>query len=118
MKKNYGKDWWDDKTSTPIKDKYNDRKSKEDMNPWHGKRGAHPIFYIDLVDLGKIININWPSFKDILPSQHWLKQRIDELSHSRNPVAHMNPISNRDYRRVELYVTDLMRHLKDKETLI
>jgi hypothetical protein len=118
MQKIYGPNWWELKVSTDIKGKIQTRKEKEDKNPWHGKRGAHSIYYTDLEQLVHIVRNNWADFKDILPNQQWLVQRLEEISHSRNPVAHMNPLSKHDIQRIRVYFQDWERQITAKRPLI
>jgi len=39
MQKAHGATWWELKVSQEIQEEVKKRKSKEDKNPWHGKRG-------------------------------------------------------------------------------
>jgi len=108
MRHAYGNNWWDinTKVSTDIRNKVKDRMANEDKNPWHGRRGAHPIYYTDLEHLGQIVKNNWPLFRQILPTQEWFLQRVKEISQSRNPVAHMNPLTKEDIERIKVYTRD------------
>ncbi len=114
----HGPKWWDMKVSRDIREEVQKRNAKEDQNPWHGKRGAHPIYYTGLEHLGRIVQNNWGNFNAILPTPQWLKQRVDEISHSRNPVAHMNPLSKNDIQRIKVYCQDWQRLVTAKRNLI
>lgn len=118
MQKAHGLDWWDVKVGRGIREEVQRRRAKEDQNPWHGKRGAHPIYYTDLDHLGLIVQNNWADFKQILPSPQWVRQRIDEIAHSRNPVAHMNPISKDDIQRINVYFRDWVKLIEANRTRI
>ena len=120
MRNSYGDNWWDidTKVSTDIRNTVKDRIAKEDRNPWHGRRGAHPIYYTDLEHLGQIVKNNWPLFKLILPTQEWFLQRVKEISHSRNPVAHMNPLSKEDVDRIKVYTKDWEKQIAQKKSAI
>lgn len=118
MQSSYGPDWWEEKVSTPIRGEVQKRKLKEDQNPWHGRRGAHPIHYTDLEHLGRIVQNNWEVFKAILPSPQWLTQRLEEIGHSRNPVAHMNPIKRDDLQRIKVYFRDWQHLVRAKRSLV
>lgn len=118
MHKAHGPNWWDSKVSSGIREEVEKRKKREDENPWHGKRGAHPIYYTDLDHLGRIVQNNWVDFKAILPRPQWLEQRLDEMGHSRNPVAHMNPLSRNDIQRIKVYFRDWETLVKAKRNLI
>ncbi len=114
----HGANWWDMKVSKEIREEVQRRKAKEEQNPWHGKRGVHLIYYTDLEDLGRIVQSNWADFKAILPKPQWLTQRLDEVSHSRNPVAHMNPLSRDDIQRIKVYFRDWGKLIVAKRALI
>lgn len=120
MRHAYGNNWWDidTKVSTDIRNTVKDRIAKEDKNPWHGRRGAHPIYYTDLEHLGQIVKNNWPLFKQILPTQEWFLQRVKEISHSRNPVAHMNPLLKEDVDRIKVYTRDWEKLINQKKNAI
>lgn len=108
----YGKNWWDAQVSTQVKKDVKDRMDKEKENRWHGKRGAHPIFYTDIGDLKSIISKNWQDFRNIIKKeQEWVKLKIDEIEFSRNVIAHNNPLSNDDIQRVEVNFKDWFKQL-------
>ena len=118
MQSAHGPAWWDAKVSKDTRQEVQKRKTKEDQNPWHGKRGVHPIYYTDLEHLGRIVQNNWTDFKAILPTIQWLTQRVDEISHSRNPVAHMNPLSKDDIQRIRVYFRDWEKQIRSKRTIM
>ena len=112
LEKKYGKDWWDHCVKKEVKDLVDERKKRERTTPWHGKRGQHEIFYSDFPDLKTIISRNWDSFKEIFPTQPWIFQRLEELEHPRNVVAHNNPVSAEDMTRIVLYFSDWTKQLE------
>jgi hypothetical protein len=118
LEKAHGKDWWQLTVAGRVQAIVTDRIQKEDKQPWHGKRGQHEIFYSDFGDLKKIITKNWDDFKAIFPSQAWICQRLDELEHPRNVMAHHNPIGSADLNRIDLYFSDWIALLKSKCNLI
>jgi hypothetical protein len=111
MSSEHGDKWWELKVGYTIKKKVSDRIKKEYKNRWHGKRGAHPIFYTDIEDLKSIITTNWKSFKNFFPNQQWVTVRIDEIEMSRNIVAHNNPLEKRDIQRLEIYLGDWIKQI-------
>lgn len=113
----HGKGWWQTRVKKDVKDKVAGRKKKEDDKPWHGKRGQHEIFYTDFRDLSGIITKNWSDFEPLLDSQAWLL-KLGELEHPRNVLAHHNPVSPQDLRRIELYLDDWVELLKSKKHLV
>lgn len=118
MKGKYGANWWDTKVHKDIKKTVQDRKNDEQKNPWHGPRGAHEIYYTDLEHLQRIVQNNWCDFEAILPDQQWFTQRLKEISKSRNPVAHMNPLNPKDIKRIEVYYRDWQDQIKNKRSEI
>lgn len=106
MEAKFGKDWWNNRVGLKLKQKVKDRIEKEDKNRWHGKRGAHPIFYTDIDDLKSVVSSNWTEFQDIFPELQWITGKIDEIEMSRNVIAHNNPLEDRDITRLELNLQD------------
>jgi len=113
MESKVGLDWWDSKVSHEIREKVEERLKEE--HRWHGRRGAHKIFYTDLGDLASIITTNWQNFKDVLPNVAWVTSRIKEFELSRNIVAHNNPLPKREIKRLELYCEDWIRQITTRE---
>ncbi len=113
MVSKYDKDWWD-KATIPIKvkQKVEIRINDEDKNRWHGKRGAHPIFYTDIEELTSIIENNWKEFVSLLPQQHWVKTMIEIIGTSRNVVAHNNPLSPDDISALKVHFKQWTNQIK------
>jgi hypothetical protein len=118
LEKKHGLDWWASKVAKRVKDEVASRILKEQKQPWHGKRGQHEIFYSDFHDLINIINANFGDFKHIFPSQQWITQKLEELEHPRNVLAHHNPLSIQDKKRIELYYQDIITLLFSKKDQI
>lgn len=106
MTSKHGEKWWDAKVGAKTKDKVKGRMENEDRNRWHGKRGAHPIFYTDIDELKSIITGNWLDFQDVFPDLQWVTGKIDEIEMSRNVIAHNNPLEDRDITRLKLNLED------------
>jgi hypothetical protein len=119
LESKYGKDWWALKVSSKSRGKATDRQNKEGRNRWHGKRGEHPIFYVDIDDLQKIITSNFEDFKNQLPAVdrpvEWLTNRIEEVEQSRNIIAHNNPLSDDDITRVRIYFKDWIKQIAEQK---
>ncbi len=81
----HGRDWWLTQAPSGVRKLVQGRKDKEDMVPWHGKRGAHEIYYSDFSDLRNIIEKNWADFEPIIHKQHWINQWLEELEPARTP---------------------------------
>jgi len=114
MESSYGKEWWtSNKISGKTKRKVTDRLEKESKNKWHGKRGAHPIFYTDIDDLANIITNNWKDFENYFPSQSWITAKIEIIETSRNVVSHNNPLSPDDIASVKLNFKQWTKQVKE-----
>jgi len=115
MESNYGLNWWSSHVSPQTQSRSSDRKSKEKANRWHSNRGAHEIFYVDISDYKGIITKNWsvfePYFSGLSRPQEWILNRIDEITLSRNIVAHMNPLEKDDIERIKLYLRDWLKQI-------
>ena len=59
--------------------------------------------------LSDVIVANWDDFSDLVPSQHWIKQRFDELEKARNFVAHNRLLLSGEFQRLEMYINDWNR---------
>ena len=83
-------------------------------------RKARPTsdIYSEFTDLKNIISKNWEDFKNVFPSQQWIFQKLDELEHPRNVIAHNNPLGKDDTKRIELYFADWVSLLRLKRDLI
>jgi Swt1-like HEPN len=96
MKAKHGEGWWDSQLTTgklkTVHQKAADRKMNE--KKWHQGRGSHPIDYVDLSDLGVIIQSNGSLFLPTIFDNdiEWFRQFMKELEPSRNVVCHMNPL--------------------------
>lgn len=66
----------------------------------------------------RIVQNNWADFQLIIPSIQWLSQRLEDISRSRNPAMHMNPLGKRDIDRVRLYFHDWESLVSSKRDLI
>jgi len=88
-------DWWNKKVSSDIKDYAARIQQAEKKHDWLPKRGNHPIYYIGLNELFKIISKNYSNhFKHIFTDQGNLRTWINECVPIRNLLAHnvrLNP---------------------------
>jgi len=114
MEPKYGPDWWNKaKIVSKVKEKVKIRKKDEDKNRWHGKRGAHEIFYTDIEELTSIMENNWDDFKKYLPKQYWVKTIIEIIGTSRNVVAHNNPLTNDDISALKVHFKQWTKQIKN-----
>jgi len=62
--------------------------------------------YVDFGDLAAIIFQNWQHFKDFMPTQEWVRQRMTELEKARNFVAHNRMLLPSEFQRIYMYISD------------
>ncbi len=103
---NYGTKWWSEKVANKIQTKVSERREKEGVNRWHVQRGASEIYYTDFGDLSSIITNNWTDFEELFPDQQWVASRLSDLESSRNVIAHMNTLDDREISRIKMYLED------------
>lgn len=102
LRKQHGNDWWTKSAPQKVQGVATTRKAGEKTDPWHGKRGARPIDYVDLSDLEKIIKHNWKLFEKIFLTPAWIEVLVThDMNVSRRVVAHMNPLAADDIKNVE-----------------
>jgi len=120
LEKEFGSNWWLRKMNTKklskIVDNVKKRLTKEVRIAWHGKRGAHPIYYSDFDDLITILEVYKNVFNKYINNQKgkagWLVAKLYEVEPSRNIIAHHNPLSDRDFSRVEGNLMDWIKQLE------
>lgn len=117
LKKAFCDDWWDKVVPTKVRQKAEDRKADEAKDPWHGKRGAALIDYLDLTDLPAIVTANkaWPHFKPLFGRMSWFSELVNDLNVSRRVAAHMNPLEADDVKNVEAAFRKWAKLLKARE---
>jgi len=97
---------WADKLPSKIKDFAESRQKTAFGDSWLEGEKSDLLGFVDFGQLASIIIENWSHFESIVPSQHWLKQRMDELEKVRNFIAHNGVLLPNEYQRVYLYVAD------------
>ncbi len=102
----YADKWFEQKTTTGMKEKIENRKKDEEKNNWHIGRNSHPIYYLDFGDLGLLIQNNWADFKDFFENQAWVISRMQEAERTRNVIAHTNYLAAEEGQRLEMYLRD------------
>jgi hypothetical protein len=70
-----------------------------------GEKGD-PLQFVQFGHLADIVIGTWEDFSDLIPSQHWVKQRMDELEQARNFIAHDRQLLPGEFQRIETYVRD------------
>lgn len=103
---NKGADWWNESVPNSVKKYAENRKTAFEKNSWLEGSPAPLIHYVDFGHLADIIIHNWVNFEDLIPTQHWLKQRFDELEKARNFIAHNRHLLENEFERIDMYMAD------------
>jgi Swt1-like HEPN len=100
---------WVDKLPGKVKKYAEDRQADSMADSWLEGEKNDLLGFVDFGHLSSIIIEKWPFFEDIVPSQHWLKQRMDELEKARHFVAHNRMLLPTEFQRLYMYIADWNR---------
>lgn len=103
-----GPDWWKN-VPTKIKQNAESRQATALKDSWLEGDKTSLISFIDFGDLATLIIEKWSCFQQFGFSQHWLKQRMDELEKARNFIAHHRMLLPSEFQRLYMYVADWNR---------
>ncbi len=93
-------DWWKDRSivKEEIQEYAGRIREAEKKYPWMKERGDHPVYYVGLLELFRIIERNWkPHFEQVFKDFDQLRAWMKESVPIRNYVAHS--ISTRPLER-------------------
>jgi len=98
------KDWWYNKkfVKEEIQNYAKHIQEAEKKYVWLPKRADHPIYYVGLSELLKIIEKNWGRFKNVFKDLGNLRTWINEVVPIRNLVAHNIKTQIEERRNVEI----------------
>lgn len=100
-------DWWEsDAIPNKVRTMADSRQKTALQDSWLEGAKSDRLEYVDFGDLGAIILQNWDHFKDVMPGQEWIKQRMTELEKARNFVAHNRMLLPSEFQRIYMYVSD------------
>ena len=77
------------------------RKSQEQSKKWLPLRGDNDLYYLDFIDLADVIANNWDYFKDDIPSQEWIKVKMQDVYDIRCLIAHNSYITDDNIQLLE-----------------
>ncbi len=100
---------WLEKLPPKIKEYAESRRDTALKDSWLEGEKADLLSFVDFGQLAQIIIAKWDHFRDVLPTQHWLKQRMDELEKSRNFIAHNRMLLPSEFQRLYMYIADWNR---------
>jgi hypothetical protein len=102
-----GSDWWNsDKVPAKIRQLAESRMDQAKKDSWLEGAKEDRLEYVDFGDLANIIVQNWDTFKEVMPGQSWLTQRMSELEKARNFVAHNRMLLPSEFDRIYMYISD------------
>jgi hypothetical protein len=108
LEENVGLDWWD-KLPKSIKTNAENRQVSAMKDSWLEGEKSDLLGFVDFGMLAKIMIEKWEFFSNLIPSQHWLNQRMDELEKARNFIAHNRMLLPSEFQRIYMYVADWNR---------
>jgi Swt1-like HEPN len=103
-----GQDWIN-KLPIKIKETAESRQKTALEDSWLEGEKSDLLGFVDFGNLASIILAKWQHFEDIMPTQHWLKQRMEELEKVRNFIAHNRMLLPSEFQRIYLYIADWNR---------
>lgn len=102
-----GQDWWG-KLPNRIRSHAESRQSTAMKDSWLEGEKSDLLGFVDFGMLASIITEKWEHFP-IIPSQHWLRQRMEELEKARNFIAHNRMLLPSEFQRIYMYIADWNR---------
>jgi hypothetical protein len=109
LQERYGASWWDEHVPKKIREFAESRQKEALESSWLEGQKKDPLGFVQFGHLADIIIENWEEFSDLVPSQHWIKQRMDELEKARNFAAHHRLLLPGEFQRIEMYINDWNR---------
>lgn len=100
---------WQAKLPAKILQFAESRKAVALKDSWLEGQKTDILGFADFGQLGQIIVAKWDCFKDVIPSQHWLSQRMDEIEKARHFVAHNRLLLPSEFARLYMYIADWNR---------
>lgn len=99
--------WWStDAIPNNVKKLAESRQKTAEKDSWLEGAKADRLEYVDFGDLSNIIIQNWELFKELIPSQDWIRQRMTELEKARNFIAHNRMLLPNEFQRIYMYISD------------
>jgi hypothetical protein len=100
---------WQGKLPPKIKEYAEGRRDTALKDSWLEGEKADLLGFVDFGQLAQIVIAKWDYFKDVVPTQHWLKQRMDEMEKARNFIAHNRMLLPSEFQRLYMYIADWNR---------
>jgi HEPN superfamily Swt1-like protein len=107
LREKVGEDWAD-KIPTKIRQHAEDRRAGAIKDSWLEGEKTDLLGFVEFGHLAQIIVDKWEHFP-VIPSQHWLKQRMDEMEKVRHFIAHNRMLLPSEFQRLYMYIADWNR---------
>lgn len=108
LTENEGIDWWNN-LQRKTKEHAENRQRTALTDSWLEGEKTDLLGFVDFGMLASIMIEKWTCFSNLVPSQHWLKQRMEELEKARNFIAHNRMLLPSEFQRIYMYVADWNR---------
>jgi hypothetical protein len=100
---------WQDKLPLKIKEQAESRREAALKDTWLEGEKSDLLGFVDFGHLSQVIIAKWEHFKDVVPTQHWIRQRMEELEKARNFIAHNRMLLPGEFQRLYMYINDWNR---------
>jgi len=107
LREKVGEDW-PEKIPTRIKEFAESRRASATKDSWLEGEKSDLLGFVEFGHLAQIIIDKWEYFP-VIPTQHWLKQRMDEMEKVRNFIAHNRMLLPSEFQRLYMYIADWNR---------
>lgn len=108
LTENMGIEWWEE-LPPKMKKFAESRQETAFKDSWLEGEKSDLLGFVDFGMLSSIIIEKWEHFSNIIPSQHWLQQRMEELEKTRNFIAHNRMLLPSEFQRIYMYIADWNR---------
>jgi HEPN superfamily Swt1-like protein len=99
---------WATKLPPKVKEHAESRMTTAHADSWLEGEKTDILGFVDFGQLAQIFIAKWEHFP-VIPSQHWLKQRMDEMEKVRNFIAHNRMLLPTEFARLYMYIADWNR---------
>ena len=107
LREKVGEDWLA-KIPSNIREHAEGRQAGAAKDSWLEGEKTDLLGFIEFGHLAQIIIDKWEHFQ-VIPSQHWLKQRMDEMEKVRHFIAHNRMLLPSEFQRLYMYIADWNR---------
>lgn len=112
----FGEDYFEKATiPNDVKNGIIIRKKEESQYKWLPLRGDKFIYYLDFIDLAKLIVNNWQKFNMYFPDQGWISIKMAELYKVRCLIAHNSYVGEDEKSMVSLYYKQIVKQISQIE---